>query len=495
MTTGDGVRLAVALPVVLAVLASASPAAVGDQPAQSEPRYMELTLADAIMLALRNNRGLINARLGRELDRITLDEVEDEFRPQARAAIDMPLSIRSRRSGDDRSSVSDLETTFDSSITMKIPTGGQTTFAWESSRATAEEVPYRTTLKFSFIQPLLRGGGVAVGTADLENARRREESNILAFKSVVMRLVTEVVESYWRLVTVARRLDISARSLQRARELLAVNRLLIRTGRMAERDIIQTEANVAERELALTEARNTLDAARLGLLTILDIDSRTRIQPTERPAIDPVSLDVARGLELALEHRPDYRRALLNLDNLRTNLVVARNERLWDLSLTSSATFGDAGESFSGAFADIGEGDYKVGLNLSIPLGHPGPRRKYLRASIALEQAGNNLDELRQTIDIDVRNAVRNVEVDFQRIELARRARELARQKLDVEREKLNLGLSTNFQLVDFEDDLVDVQNREVDAIISYLNALTRLDQTLGTTLETWGIDVNGTEQ
>ena len=107
---------------------------------------------------------------------------------------------------------SDIETTFDSSITMKIPTGGRTTFAWESLRTTAEEaaaLPHHPGVS-SFTQPLLRGGGVAVGTAGLENARRREESNILAFRSVVMRLVTEVVRSYWNLVTVARRLDISA---------------------------------------------------------------------------------------------------------------------------------------------------------------------------------------------------------------------------------------------------------------------------------------------
>ena len=445
MTIGDGVKLAVVLPAVLAVLASASPAAVGDPPAQSEPRHMELALADAIMLALQNNRGLINARLGRELDKINLEEVEDEFRPQARATIGVPSSIRSRRSGDRRSSVSDLETTIGSSITMKIPTGGRTTFAWEGSRATAEEVPYRTSLEFRFTQPLLKGGGVAVGTADLENARRQEERSILAFKSVVMGIVTEVVRSYWNLVTVARRQDINLRSLQRARELLAVNRLLIQTGRMAERDIIQTEANIAERELAVTEARNRLDAARLGLLNVLDIDSRTRIRPTERPTIDPLSLDVARGMELALEHRPDYRRALLNLDNLRTNLVVARNERLWDLSLTASATFGDTDESFSGSFADVDEGDYKVGLNLRIPLWDPGPQRKYLRASTALKQADNDLDELRQRIDIEVRNAVRNVEVDFRRIELARRAQELARQKLDVEREKLNRACRRTF--------------------------------------------------
>ena len=482
-------------PIVLATLASACPAAGDDPSAPSEPQHMELTVADAVTLALENNRELIDARLGRELDKIALEEVEEEFAPRARATIGVPLSVRSRRTGDGRSSVSDIGATFDSSITVKIPTGGETVFAWDSSRATSEEVPYRTSLKFSFTQPLLRGAGIAVSTASLENARRREESSVLAFKSVVMRLVTEVVRSYWNLVTVARRLEISAHSLQRAKELLEVNRLLIRTGRMAERDIIQTEANVAERELALTEAQNSLEAARLGLLTTLNIDSRTQIQPTEQPTIDPLSLDVARGMELALEHRPDYRRALLNLDNLRTNLVVAENERLWDLSLTASTTFGGAGESFSGSLTDIDGSDHEVGLDLRIPLGDPRPQREYLRADIALKQANNGLHALLQTIDIDVRNAVRDVEVNFKRIELARQAQELAEQKLDVEREKLNLGLSTNFQLVAFEDDLVNVQSREVDATISYLNALARLDQTLGTTLQTWRVDVSRTAQ
>ena len=486
------VRFAVFLPFVLAI---ACPAAGDDQPARSEQRHMELAVADAIMLALQNNRDLIDARLGRELDKIALEEVEEEFLPRARATIGAPLSIRSRRSGDNRASASDIRANFESSITVKLPTGGETTFAWDSSRVASEEVPYRTSLKFSFTQPLLRGGGIAVGTADLENARRREEGSILAFQSVVMRLVTEVVRSYWNLVTVARRLEISTHSLQRAEELLEVNRILIRTGRMAERDLIQTEANVAERELAVTEARNSLEAARLGLLSILNIGSRTQIQPTEQPAIDPLSLDVAHAMKLALEHRPDYRRALLNLDSLRTNLLVAENERLWDLSLTAATTFGGDGESFSGSLTDIDGGDHEVGLNLSIPLGDPKPQREYRRADIALKRASNDLQALHQRIDIDVRNSVRDVEVDFRRIELARKAQELARQKLDVEREKLNLGLSTNFQLVAFEDDLVNVQSREVDAIISYLNALARLDQTLGTTLETWRVDVSRTEQ
>ena len=89
-----------------------------------------------------------------------------------------------------------------------------------------------------------------------------------------------------------------------------------------------------------------------------------------------------------------------------------------------------------------------------------------------------------------MRSAVRNVEVLSGQIELARRRRELAEQKFSIEKDKLNRGLSTNFRVSTFEDDLVGAQNSEVDTSIAYLNALSLLDRTLGTVLETWRVDV-----
>ena len=67
----------------------------------------------------------------------------------------------------------------------------------------------------------------------------------------------------------------------------------------------------------------------------------------------------------------------------------------------------------------------------------------------------------------------------------------LSERKLQIERTKLNAGLSSNFRLVRFEDDLVRSQNNEIGAIIAYLNALTALDRTQGTTLDTWGIEMD----
>ena len=63
--------------------------------------------------------------------------------------------------------------------------------------------------------------------------------------------------------------------------------------------------------------------------------------------------------------------------------------------------------------------------------------------------------------------------------------------KLKVERTKLNAGRSSNFRLVRFEDDLVRSQNNEIGAITAYLNALTALDRTQMTTLETWGLEID----
>ena len=53
------------------------------------------------------------------------------------------------------------------------------------------------------------------------------------------------------------------------------------------------------------------------------------------------------------------------------------------------------------------------------------------------------------------------------------------------------MGRSSNFQVLSFENDLRNAENARLNALISYLNAQAELDQTLGTTLESWDISLN----
>ena len=272
-----------------------------------------------------------------------------------------------------------------------------------------------------------------------------------------------------------------------------MNQRLIQAGRMAERDIVQTRANIAERELSLTEARNALDNARLTLIDVLEINLETRVRPTEALDVSSVQPDEMRSLKLALQNRPDYLSALLVTATLKDHFLVAEDNRRWGLRLESSARYRGEGRSISDTYDNLDEGEYRAGLVLDIPLGQTDLdlRRLHERAGIALRINRLHLAELRSDIEKDVRDAVRVVEIQLRRAELARQAREFAEQKLEVEKTKFRTGLSTNFQLVRFEDDLVNSENSEIGAIIAYLNSLTSLDRTLGTTLQTWGIDID----
>lgn len=460
------------------------------QPASGEPLERKLTLAETIHLAIRNNRDFAGGRLGRESQKLSLEDAEDAFRPRPKLGVSVTRDSAASESGRIDTSTLGVAPT----VIMNLPTGGSVTLGATSTatrRNTVDRSTFDQSVGLSLKQPLLKGGGMTVGTAGVVRARRVEQGNVLAFEAAAAGLVTRTVRAYRALIRTMRAFEIAERSLERARDQLAVNRVLIETGRMARQDIVQTEASVAERELSLTEAEGALNDARLALIDILDIDSRTRIRPTEPLRVESADIDRDRSVERALGNRPDYLRALLDVEAAETELALAKNAREWDLSLTAATMSGHSGRSLSEAYSRF-ENDYRIGFTLDIPVGADvdAARRAYTRAKIASKQSRLRAAELRQSIEVEVHGAVRDVEVQRRRVELARQARRLAERKLETERIKLNAGLSSNFLLVRFEDDLVRIQNSEIDATIAYLNALTALDWAVGTTLDTWRIDV-----
>ena len=430
---------------------------------------LALTLDDAIRLALQNNRGLLDAQLQRTVRAFSLEVAEDRYRPTA----SLGSTLRGQKD-------QDWTTDVVAETGLRVETGGRFSLRWSKPVAGRDESA--GTLSLGFSQPLLRGFGADIDTASLKVARLGETISVLAFRETVARAVDSTIRAWRSLVRARRQLEIGEASLERAREQLAINRKLIEAGQMAEREILQSEADVAARELGLIQTRNGVTSANFALIGILDIDSATVIQPVQRPAAPRTALSVDEAVDIALGRSPGYARALLFKEVAEIDVAVAEDNRRWDLSLDLDASR-DTGGGGQGT-------DYAAGLRLRIPLWDRGPELGLMGARAGLTQAERGLVELRQSMDISVRQAVHDVEVGLRRIELARQALALTREKLEIERSKLQQGLSSTFQLSRFEEDLVSAQNAEVDALVDYENALTALDQTLGTTLETWGITV-----
>jgi outer membrane protein TolC len=230
----------------------------------------------------------------------------------------------------------------------------------------------------------------------------------------------------------------------------------------------------------LTEAENRLDAARLALLNILDIDQNIAIALAEAPTASPVSLDSNNLRQLAFENRPEYLKAQLNIDRTKLALLQAENNRLWDLNLNTSYGVADSNTS-----------DVRVGLGFSRTLGDLTEERDFQRSRVNQLQAENTLEEERESLEIQVADNIRNVNLSFAQVELARKATTSSERQLEIAREKQRLGRPiTVFELVRLQNDLEQARNVELNATIDYLNALTRLDQVLGTTLDTWQVTI-----
>ena len=90
---------------------------------------------------------------------------------------------------------------------------------------------------------------------------------------------------------------------------------------------------------------------------------------------------------------------------------------------------------------------------------------------------------------IEIENNLRQANLLLEQARQAKQAAELTQKQLEIEREKQRLGAGYAFQLINFENSLVQAQNQEIDAIIVYLNSLTNLRRTISTTLDFWEVN------
>jgi outer membrane protein TolC len=455
---------------------------------------MEMLLSDSIFLVLRKNRNIKSAYLDRVAQKYDLEVAEAKFKP----ILNIDLSTQYSSIRDAENKTSSITESASAKVTQNIQTGGQFVFAWtgsgEQKRQPSRQDSYGNSFGINFTQPLLKGGGFDIATASVDIARFNEQINILSLKSTIMDTVTSAIFAYRSFLQAKRQLEISRQAVERAKKLLEINKALIASGRMATVDIIQAEADLAGREFAILTVQNNLDAARLSLIKLLDIGKDTQIAPVEEKEIELLNPDIALCRALAFANRPDYLQTYLQLQIAEKNLLLAKNNRLWSLSLNTAYNLSSSDNAIGKAW-DFGKKDWNVGFKLNIPIGDLTINQTYITAKINMEKAKIRLDELRETIEVDVINALREVSKALKQLELAKKLRELAEKKLDAEMEKLKVGLSSNFQIITFQNDLTNAQNSELDAVIAYLNALTSLDKTIGTTLDTWKIELNRKEE
>lgn len=446
---------------------------------------VELTLADAVYLGLRNNRSIRSAYLRRIVEKFDLRDAEDTFSPRT--------TIASRHDAKRGQNERQREHSLTPKVELLNEWGTAFSLGWEQRLNRADQAGRQRNngLDIKIVQPLLRGAGREITTAPLRTARLNEVRRQLELKAKVAQTVTQIVTAYRELLRAQERVHISESALNRSRRLLEMNKALIVAGRMASFESVQTEAGVASQELDVEEATNQLDSNRKALLLLLALDLTTRLKAADVLKAERVDIDQQQALQLALAQQPQYLQALIDGEQKHIALRIAENQRLWDVSLVGGANQtrrSPAADNDRNAGRDWGS---YAGIEVNIPIGDLSARRAVAGAQVALQEHDLELVGARQSLEQHVGDGIRDMGTRWRQYEIAQRVRELSQRKLDIEREKLQLGRSSNFQVLSFEADLQHAQNSVLNAQIAYLNAQTQLDEQLGMTLQSWEIALN----
>ena len=459
-----------------------SPIEAGGVPADAaKPEGISLSLADAIAIALRDNRTIRSAYIDRISQKFDLRVAEDRFTPQFAIG---GGAVRQRVAG-----VNTTSAEISPTATALLPTGATFGLAWANQMTdTAGIVTRRSAAELTLSQPSLRGGGVDVNMAPVRSARLTEKINQLRLKATVSETIGQVIFAYRTLLQAQEELKLAQASVARAQDLVGINRALITAGRMAEVDIVQTEADLENQRIRVLEATKALDVARLQLLNLLALDLGTAI--VARESTDPAKIptNFLRLMQIALAQRPDYLGQVLVVEQNKLGIVVAQNERLWDVSVFASGRLGRETTAGGGTSTSDRISDVTVGAAFRIPLNDLRREQPFVQATTTLRTSELQLASIHQGVELQVRGTMTDVDIRWLQLEVARRARNLAAKAVEIEKEKLKVGRSANFQVRALENDLRSAESQQLGATIGYLNALTVLDVQLGTTLDTWRI-------
>ncbi|MCE4052941.1 TolC family protein [Pseudomonas sp. Au-Pse12] len=445
----------------------------------------DLSLGDAVYLGLRNNRGIRSAYLQRVAQKFDLRVSEDAFNPK----LLLSGTYQANRGSNDGVRNATLNPT----TSLLGEYGTRLSMAWRQELNNANHAGYyrRDGLDLAIIQPLLRGAGWDVTTAPLRLARINEQAYRLNLKANVAQTITDIISAYRELLRAQEQLSIVQDALKRANALLQVNKALIAAGRMAEFEIVQTEADIASQELGVEEARNQVDINRLSLLRLLALDLSTRIRASDALQAARISIEQQDALRMAQAQQPTYLATLLGSQQADLNLIMAKDQSRWDVSLVAGAN--QVRNRFDN---DTGNGsgrswDSYAGVQVQIPIGDLSTRQAEVHARVDVENQALVQADARQALERSVNDVVRDLGTRWRQYEISQRAVELSKRKLEIEREKLSAGRSSNFQVLSYESDLRNSENARLNALIAYLNAQSQLDLTLGMTLETWDIALN----
>ena len=206
------------------------------------------------------------------------------------------------------------------------------------------------------------------------------------------------------------------------------------------------------------------------------------------PQHDHFEVNEAEKIRQAL-NRYDILEQKKNLEVTELQARVNRNKTLPDLSLSAAAYMTSIDSTYLSGIEN--DPAWSIGLNLTYPIGNRGAENDYRKSRLKAEQIALQIRSLEESATNDVRAAIRAITSSYKQIEVTDRGKAFAENRLRSFIRKNEVGLATIKEVLEVERDMINANNDQIQALVDYNNAITKLWTVSGELIERVGIRVD----
>jgi outer membrane protein len=496
------------------------------------PATLSLSLDDAIRLALDRNLDIAVQRLNPQTFDYSVGALQAFYRPTLTSAVSYQSQTNPSNStisgAQAGTGIIQGTNTYNGGVLQNFHWGGGALSATlnnnrqsTTSQTALFNPQFNTNWAAQYTQPLMRNFRIDSTRQQLVVTKLNQDISEIQLQALIINTVSNVRNAYWDYVFAVQSVDVAQRSVALAEQLVKDNQTRVEVGTMAPIDIVQAQSQAATQRQNLATAEGTRRTAELALKRLIvggtsDPNWSAALDPVDRPDFVPETVDVSAAVRRALENRTDLQQAQKNLQVNDVTLKYLTNQILPQADLVARyGLIGQGGTQFTNCTGSGiarscsstlpgGYGDalsslfnrnfptWNVALNVSYPLGTSAQEANVARARVQQSQVEAQLKQIELQIATDVTNAATQVQSNAERVQAAQVAREFAQRTLEAEQSKFEVGMQTNYFVVQAQRDLATAQNNELQAILAYRRSLVELERLQQTSLTTSNITILG---
>jgi outer membrane protein len=351
---------------------------------------------------------------------------------------------------------------------------------------------YNADLTLSVRQSLLSGFGTAVNKAMLNRAKIGLTRANLDFKAQALDTILATENAYYNLAFAREQLTVRNLSLALATRLYDEAKTRRDTGVATNLDVLQAEVGVANARrnvlLADQEVKDRQDAL-LALIGQFELNSE--VGPVHFRAIDDTLPVFASSYQMAKQNQPDYLSEQTAIEQLKLDLLVAKDATKPDLSVGAAVGLNGnrpSGDSALGDAFNRQNNSWQVDFAFSYPWGQASEKARYRQSRAILNREETTLRQLEQNIEVNVRSSVRSVETNSASVKIAALSSDLSQKQYELEKARFDAGLSTSYRVLQAQNDLDTARVAELQAKVNYHTAVAALHRLEGSSLQRYSV-------